>query len=251
MARSPSSQLPARQRVRRALLLVSFLLFPVTLYYFSPVLIMQGAAEGVITASFVVFAAMFLSSLLLGRLWCGWACPAGVLQEFAEPANRRPVSRRLDWIKWAIWLPWIAGIVVLAVRAGGYRSVQPFYQLEGGVTLAQDFWAIIYYIVVGVFLLLALLVGRRAGCHTICWMAPFMILGRKLRNLLPWPALRLQAEPDQCRDCLRCNAGCPMSLDVHGMVAAGRMENDECILCGSCVDTCRDGAIHFSFSAGT
>lgn len=250
MARSTVRQLPARQRVRQALLLISFLLFPVTLYYFSPVLIMQGASEGVINASFLVFTAMFLSSLFLGRLWCGWACPAGALQEFAEPVNRRPVSRRLDWIKWAIWLPWILGIVALAVRAGGYRSVQPFYQLEGGVTLAQDFWAYIYFIVVGVFLLLALVVGRRAGCHTICWMAPFMILGRKLRNPLPWPALRLQAEPDKCRDCLRCNAGCPMSLDVHGMVTANRMENDECILCGSCVDTCSHAVIKFSFSAG-
>jgi hypothetical protein len=31
-------QLPARQRVRRALLLISLLLFPITLYYFSPVM---------------------------------------------------------------------------------------------------------------------------------------------------------------------------------------------------------------------
>ncbi len=37
-------QLPARQRVRRALLLISFLLFPATLYYFSPILIMESAA---------------------------------------------------------------------------------------------------------------------------------------------------------------------------------------------------------------
>jgi polyferredoxin len=250
MARSAVRQLPVRQRARRALLVISFLLFPVTLFYFSPVLIMQSAAVGVINASFIVFAAMFLSSLFLGRLWCGWACPGGALQEFAAPANNRLVSRRLDWIKWAIWLPWIAGIAVLATGAGGYRAVNPFFELKGGVTLAQDFWAIIYYIVVGVFLLLALLVGRRAGCHTICWMAPFMILGRRLRNLLPWPALRLQAEPDKCRDCLRCNAGCPMSLDVHGMVTAKHMENAECILCGSCVDTCSHDVIRFSFSAG-
>ena len=211
-------QLPARQRVRRALLLISLLLFPITLYYFSPVLIMQSAAEGVVNASFIVFAAMFVASLFVGRLWCGWACPAGALQEFAAPANNRPVGGRVDWLKWAIWLPWIAGIVVLAARAGGYRAVDPFYQLTGGVTLAQEFWAYVYYIVVGVFLLLALLVGRRAGCHTICWMAPFMILGRRLRNLLPWPALRLAGRADKCRDCLRCTAGCPMSLDVHTMV---------------------------------
>lgn len=243
-------QLPARQRVRRALLLISLLLFPITLYYFSPVLIMQSAAEGVINASFIVFAAMFVAAMFVGRLWCGWACPAGGLQEFAAPANNRTVGGRLDWIKWAIWLPWIAGIVVLAARAGGYRAVEPFYRLSGGVTLAQDVWAYVYYSVVGVFLLLALLVGRRAGCHTICWMAPFMILGRRLRNLLPWPALRLRAAPDKCRDCLKCTAGCPMSLDVHTMVERGRMEHDECILCGACVDNCSQSAIRYSFSAG-
>ena len=97
---------------------------------------------------------------------------------------------------------------------------------------------------------MALLVGRRAGCHTICWMAPFMILGRKLRNLLPWPALRLQAAPDKCRDCLSCTAGCPMSLDVHSMVVTNRMENDECILCGTCVDNCSQSAIRYSFTSG-
>jgi len=250
MTRPVSLQLPARQRIRRLLLLVSFLLFPLTLYYFSPVLIMQSASEGIINASFLVFAAMFFSALFVGRLWCGWACPAGALQEFAAAASNRPVSRRLDWIKWAIWIPWLAGIALFAVRAGGYRTVDPFYQLAGGVTLAQDFWAYIYYIVVGVFLLLALLVGRRAGCHTICWMAPFMILGRRLRNVLPWPALRLQAAPDKCRDCLTCTAGCPMSLDVHAMVAAGRMEHDECVLCGTCVDNCSQEAIRYTFSAG-
>ena len=243
-------QLPARQRVRRALLLLMFVLFPITLYYFSPVLIMQSAAEGLINASFIVFLALFVSSLFVGRFWCGWACPAGALQELAGPVNNRPVSRRVDWIKWAIWLPWLAGIIVLAVRAGGYRAVEPFYQLSGGVTLAQDFWAYVYFSVVGVFLLLALVVGRRAGCHTICWMAPFMILGRKLRNLLPWPALRLQAAPDKCRNCLSCTAGCPMSLDVHTMVVTSHMENAECILCGTCVDNCGQKAIRFSFTTG-
>jgi ferredoxin-type protein NapH len=243
-------QLPARQRVRRALLLVSLLLFPITLYYFSPVLIMQSASEGLINASFLVFAAMFVSSLFVGRLWCGWACPAGALQELAAPVNNRRVSRRIDWIKWAIWLPWVAGIIALAASAGGYRAVAPFYQLEGGVTLAQDSWAYVYYSVLAVFLLLAVLVGRRAGCHTICWMAPFMILGRKLRNLLPWPALRLQAAPERCRECGTCTKDCPMSLDVRAMVASSHMENAECILCGTCVDNCKQGAIHYGFTAG-
>ena len=60
-----------------------------------------------------------------------------------------------------------------------------------------------------------------------------MILGRKLRNLFTWPALRLKAETSACINCKRCTRDCPMSLDVNAMVQAGAMENSECVLCGT------------------
>lgn len=246
-------QLPARQRIRKALLLVSLLLFPLTLYYFSPALIIQGAAEGIVTGSFIVFGLMFLSALFVGRLWCGWACPAGALQELGAPINDQRVPRKkLDWIKWAIWVPWMGLIAAMTVQAGGYRAIDPFYQLDGGLTVFQmdPPWFIIYTIVTALFLGLAVVLGRRAGCHTICWMAPFMILGRRLRNLVHWPALRLTANEDACIDCQRCTRACPMSLDVNGMVHTPAMENDECILCGSCVDICPTNVIHYTFSGG-
>ena len=251
MAKVKVKQLPTRQRFRKLLLLVSFLLFPITLYYFSPALIIQGAAEGIVNASFIVFGLMFLSALFVGRLWCGWLCPAGALQEFGQSINNRPTpGGKFNWVKWFIWLPWIALIAVMAVQAGGYRTVDPLYQLEGGVTIAQPYWYMVYYIVVAVFLGLALIFGRRAGCHTLCWMAPFMILGHKLRNLGRWPALRLVAEPAACSNCQACTRNCPMSLDVNAMVQRGDMEDSECVLCGNCVDGCTKDAIRFSFSAG-
>lgn len=244
--------LHSRQRVRRALLYVSFLLFPITLYYFSPYIIVNGAVEGIINASFIVFGLMWLSALFLGRAWCGWLCPAGALQEFGEAVNRKPApGGKANWIKWiVVWLPWIAAIIALALRAGGYRAVDPFYMLDGGITLLQPFWYMIYYIVLVAFLGLAWIFGRRAGCHYLCWMAPFMIIGRRIRNVFRWPALRLQAEPEPCTDCGRCTRECPMSLDVNQMVRAADMEDDECILCGTCVDNCPTKVIRFSFSAG-
>jgi len=251
------TQLPVRQRVRKALLFVSLLLFPVTLYYFSPALILSGAAEGIVNASFIVFCAMFVVSLLVGRGWCGWFCPAGALQEFGQEINqKRTKGGRFNWIKWIIWIPWIALIAVLAIRAGGYHTVNPFYNFETGVTLSLPLdkggppWFMIYYIIVALFFLLAVIFGRRAGCHTICWMAPFMIIGRRIRNLVRWPSLRLVAEPDKCTDCLRCTRDCPMSLDVHQMVQSGSMENGECILCFTCTDNCPSKVIRHSFSAG-
>lgn len=250
-------QLPRRQRTRKALLLLSLLLFPVTLYYFSPMLILQGASQGIINGSLIVFAAMFLSALFVGRLWCGWACPAGALQEFGQPINnKRTPGGKFNWVKWAIWIPWIGLIIALTVSSGGFRQIHPFFQLETGATLALPLddggppWFLIYYIILALFLGLAVVFGRRAGCHTVCWMAPFMILGRWLRNRGRWPSLRLAADPAKCSNCMTCSSGCPMSLDVHDMVTHQQMEDSECILCGTCVDGCSHGAIRFTFSAG-
>ncbi len=237
-----------RQRARRGLLLVALLLFPVTLNYFSPAIILMASSEGVVNASLIVFGLMFAASLFLGRLWCGWACPAGALAELAQPANERRIGRKAGLIKWLIWLPWLAGIAALAISAGGYRQVNPWYNLETGVTLMDAHMFAIYYIVLALFAALAFLVGRRAGCHTICWMAPFMIVGRWISNRLRLPALRLAANPQDCAGCKKCTTNCPMSLDVNAMVQLNHLENRECILCGTCVDNCSKSVLRYTFS---
>jgi len=70
-----------RQRVRTALIIFSFILMPVTFAYISCPIIIEGASKGIATGGLIVFTLLFISSLFLGRLWCGWLCPAGGLQE--------------------------------------------------------------------------------------------------------------------------------------------------------------------------
>ena len=62
---------PTRQKTRKALIIFSFLLFPITINYFSPYVIIDGASQGIVNGSFISFALMFLSALFVGRLWCG------------------------------------------------------------------------------------------------------------------------------------------------------------------------------------
>jgi polyferredoxin len=213
--------------------------------------------NGIVNGSLVVFGLMFLASLFLGRAWCGWVCPAGGMQEIVEPVNRKAVNgKKIDWIKWLIWIPWITLIIVMVARAGGYSSVDLFYHTENGISVAGSpdrpiFIAyIIYYGVIALFTGLAIAIGRRAGCHTICWMAPFMMIGRWIRNRFGWASLRLVSDAAACADCKLCTKNCPMSLDVNAMVQGEQMENSECILCGTCVDHCSQSAIRYSFSSG-
>lgn len=190
-------------------------------------------------------------SLFVGRLWCGWAFPAGGLQSACVAINDRPArGGKLDWIKWIIWVPWITLIAVVAISAGGYRAVDLFHLTDSGISVDRPQGYVIYYAVIGIVLVLSLTAGRRAFCHYGCWMAPFMIIGRKIRNLVGWPSLRLKAAVEQCIDCKKCMTNCPMSLDVNRMVRDGAMENSECILCGTCVGVCPKDVIAYSFSAG-
>ena len=66
----------------------------------------MGALEGLVVGSFIVFASMFFTSLVLGRAFCGWVCPAGGMQEACFRINNKrfKVGKR-DWVKYGIWVP--------------------------------------------------------------------------------------------------------------------------------------------------
>jgi polyferredoxin len=240
-----------RQKIRKSILIISFLLFPVTFYYFSPYLIIDGASQGIITGSLLIFTLLFITALVIGRLFCGWLCPAGGLQRLCCKINNKKfkVGKR-DWIKYIIWAPWISIILVMFIRAGGIKSVQLFYQTYYGVSVSDMYSLIIFLIITGLIAIIAILSGKRGFCHTVCWMAPFMIIGRKIRNIINYPSLRLRVDAEKCVDCKTCSNNCPMSLDVNEMVKRGTMENSECILCGTCVDVCPNNVIRYSFSSG-
>ena len=211
---------------------------------------MMAAAEGVVSGSLILFGLQLVTAPFLGRLFCSWLCPVGAIGEFAMVARPKPVNRpRIHWIKYLVWFPWLLGIAAILLRSGGVSSVQPGYATVWGLSVSTVNALVIYLIVAAIFVGLALVVGRRAGCHTICWMAPFMILGRFVGARLGLPGVRLLARSESCVSCGSCPAACSMSLPVQEMVARGNMDHSDCILCGECVDTCARETIRFSWSA--
>jgi ferredoxin-type protein NapH len=237
-----------RQRIRWALVMISFFLFPVTLYYFSPYLIVVGAAEGIVSGSAILFAALVLSGVFFGRGYCAWVCPGAGLQEACYGTCTRPTP--LGWprvINYMIWVVWMLAIIWLFIKVGGILAVEPLYQTASGISV-QDFGSLMRYLAIaGSILLMGLFISRRAFCHTLCWMAPFLVIGQKTGRWLGLPQLGLVAKPADCKGCGLCTKSCPMDLPVEELVMNGDMRHVDCINCGRCVDTCKRNTIRFSW----
>ena len=237
-----------RQNVRKALLVIFILSLPVTMFYLSPVLTLQGAARGIVTSSLLFVGLSALLAFFAGRIFCGWICPGGAVQEALFPANdRRLKGGRYDLIKYGIAALWLAALVVLFIRAGGILSVDPLFGIPGGLSLGTPLSYMMFYIAMGGMVFLSLALGRRPFCRYGCLLAPFMIAGKTAAGKLRLPHLHLEAESEKCIDCRLCTKNCPMSLDVNRMVRDENMASPECISCGACVDVCPKKVLSFAF----
>ena len=237
-----------RQKIRKTVLIISFLLFPVTIYYFSPYLIILAASEHIMNGSFIVFVSMLVLSMFFGRAWCGYLCPAGGLQECVAMCNDRCAKGEWrDKIKYVIWTIWIIAIIVTFILGKNGVTIDPFYMTDHGISVSDIYDYVIYYGVILILVLPALIHGKRAACHYICWMAPFMIIGSTIGRALHLPQLHIEADKEACISCGKCSKACPMGLDVKQMVEEGKNHNcPECIRCGACVDVCPKSVLKYA-----
>jgi len=237
-----------RQNIRKGLVILSFILMPITFKYFSPYIPIMSMSLGIINGSIIIFIFLFITALVFGRAWCAWVCPGGGIEEICSIINNKP-SRggKLNMIKWGIWGIWLAVIVSFFYSAGGYKSINLFFNIKNGVSLLNTFDYIIYYIVILIFILLPIVFGKRAACHYICWIAPFMIIGKYIGRVFKIPRLHLSVSNKGCLNCKVCNKVCAMDIDVNTMVQKNKMENAECIFCAECADACPEGIIQLSF----
>jgi len=235
-----------RQILRKRISFISFFLFPATFVYFSPYVIVDASARGIVCGSFFMFILLFIGSLFFGRAFCSWACGLGAAQEILSPIKKKfAIKGRI--IKWFIWIPWIISIIIVAIRQGGYQEINPIFRTTHGFSLGSIYTAIAYMSVLLVLLLAQFFVGKRSYCRHICWIAPFMILGTEIQKLLKIPSLKLVNTENSCISCKKCTKNCLMGLDVENMIKTNKMDNSECILCGNCADVCNKGCIILKF----
>lgn len=236
-----------RQHFRKTLIFTCFLLFPITMWYFSPYIIISAAMKHIFNGSCIVFAVLFILGIFFGRLFCAYLCPTGGMQECLLTYRNKKTSGKGYFSKYIIFGLWISTIIACHILGSGNYTVNFTYMTDHGISIYCIGCYIIYYGVMLLFFLPALLFGKRFGCHYFCWISPFMIIGNKLGKLLHIPSLKIRADKNKCISCGKCSKECPMSIDIKKEIKCGGIKSAECINCANCIDVCPENVLHYSF----
>lgn len=240
---------------RGALMLLLVMMMPILTIIYSPVKIIIGSWNGVMTLSSVIFISWMLSALFIGRgVVCGYICPYGAFQEVTGHwlLDKKPQSTSATRIKYISFFTFF-GLIIYSRRVmGGQNSFDPF--LTGNQFAGMDSFGVM--ILVMLFMVgvgLSGILGSRAFCRYLCPQAVFLIIVTRISSLLRIPSLKLKTNPQNCNNCQLCNRVCPVGLDVMELVQKDKKEHlmseFDCIYCGDCARACKKGSIFYKWSS--
>ncbi|MGW8115222.1 4Fe-4S binding protein [Caproicibacterium sp. NSD3] len=107
--------------------------------------------------------------MFFGRAFCGWVCPAGGLQEDCfQVVDKKISNKKVNWIKYIIWVPWLLTIILGFILHGGIKSADFFYMTSHGISVSGVMQLIICLFFITLITILALVIGKRGMCLSIC-----------------------------------------------------------------------------------
>jgi len=211
-----------------------------SLYYF----ILSGNIHPAHPAGMVIFVAIVVVSLVIGKSFCSWICPIGFISEslgdFGEKIQKKLFKKRiklpkiLDYplrsLKYLI-LGFFVNSIFFSMSALALK-----YFLDSPYNIISDvkmyyFFAEIsrFSLIVIAILFLLSIVFRNFWCRYLC---PYGALLGILALLSP---IKIKRNKESCIDCNLCAKACPSFINVDKV---STVISDECSTCVSCVDAC-------------
>lgn len=207
------------------------------------------AIAGQIAAGLSIYWPFFLTGLIpivltmiFGRFFCGWICPATFLYElntsislWLQSIGVRTGGKKLNrGFKY-----WVLGAGLAVSAATGSVLISMIYppaiigrEIYFGVALGGFGAGLVFFVLT---LLFDSLVARRGFCRYICpGGALYALLGH-------FRLFRIKRLVENCNDCEKCNAVCEFGLDP--------LRDDfgqECNNCTACIAICPTDALTFT-----
>ncbi len=200
-------------------------------------LILNAGVPKTYMAHYVIFGIPFISTMFMGRLFCGWICPMGAIQQLLYRRDRalkkRPrVDRALKLIKYPVLMALV--VTVIATGTVVWNQVDPFKSLFNmEVTLIPT--------TLLVLTLIASLFIFAPWCRYICPMGAFLSLFSR------FSFLKLSIN-DSCKNCKACQkVYCEYSAIKEGEQRP-ELNSMECTLCGECFARCPKGSVKYTIN---
>lgn len=169
---------------------------------------------------FVVFTVV--TTLLVGRVFCGFLCPFGVLQDFLEKVVPRKFKRelpralheRLYLVKYVC-----LAAILLPALAGSRASIFSFFEPFGTVFFLSS--SIVLWAIAGGILVASAIVPR-FYCRYACPLGAALAVAS---TVSPFRIRRVE----HCDHCKVCEQACPT-----GAIEGPRIDFRECVRCNIC-----------------
>jgi len=218
-----------------------------------------GVTDPFHPAAMAIILTTVLTTLFIGRSFCGWICPVGTFLDFLTYLRKEilRLNLRVGKLK-AVRESVVFSILDVAMRIPKYLIAFWFIYImvkmppQVMLTIAQQsnvdadiklfkFWVDLFqgkenlYAVIFLLIIIFSFVIPRFWCRYLCPLGAFY----GIFNL--FSLLRLRREKSICKSCRDCDV-CPVGLLPFKSV---EFNNTECIMCLKCQDNCSTGALRF------
>lgn len=182
----------------------------------------------------VYFLALIPITYFLGRIYCGWICSLGALQEYIFLGSRFRFlqSDRAQVIMRRIRMVVLAALVaqLALTQQNLFKKIDPF-----AVIFNYNSYYPIGWVLVGVLVISSVLI-HRPFCKTVC------PVGLVLGWVSKLPGASTLAANQTCLSCSTCSQSCRINaITRDGKVS--RIDNQACIRCGECLEQCRRSSL--------
>lgn len=218
----------------------------------------------------MTFVSFFAFFFVLGKMFCGWVCPLGTLQELVgrigrrfgiglrrfEPGDLGDVKRARP-VKWLLLLglvfilPLLTGLGVTPHTLGNpYCDICPSRiattLLTGNTEqLALRLGDNVSFTLGAIANLLIgfTVIGALAVRQPFCRICPLLAFNSVFQRLSPM-RLAKPALHESCAKCGICTEACPMDIPEIAKQSGRKAYHEDCTLCGRCAEYCpQDGII--------
>jgi len=177
-------------------------------------------------------------SVIGAKLFCGWVCPFGALQEIINRIpEQAPFGKKIklpfkisNGIRISIFIISLVMVITIGIDIYTYQGIlNPF-------ELFDWHFELVLAVLVGAVAIASVFVYR-PFCHLVC---PVGLLTWLLEYL---SIFRVRLNQGRCNDCKRCirESPCP---SVKAIVDGDKLRPD-CFACGVCIDACPTNALAF------